>query len=167
MTKQILLTVFLFVVALTSGVFIGMNVSRHGDRPREGRSRLTEELKLTTEQQVQMRAIWQEVAPGPGRQQSADKRRQLSKERDDAVTALFTPDQKVAYDKVVERYNQQMAEMNHEREAAFQKAVEKTKAILTPQQRVKYDEILAREPFGPPRGRGGATSGPATRRAEQ
>lgn len=165
MTKQILLTVFLFVVALTSGIFIGITIHRHGERPPEGRSRLTEELKLTADQQVQMRAIWQEVAPGPGRQQHSDKRRQLSKERDDAVAALFTPDQKAAYDKVIEHYNEQMAEMNREREATFQKAVEKTKAILTPQQRVKYEEILAKEPFG--RGRGGPTTGPATRRAEQ
>lgn len=164
MTKQILLTVFLFVVALTSGVFIGMNVARHGERPPEGRSRLTEELKLTPDQQIQMRAIWQELAPGPGRQHN-DKRRQLSKERDDAVAALFTPDQKTAYDKVLEHYNQQMAEMNHERDLAFQKAVERTKAILTPEQRTKYEEILAKEPFG--RGRGGATTGPTTRRAEQ
>lgn len=166
MTKQILLTVFLFVVALTSGVFIGMNVHGHGDRPPHERSWLTDELKLTPVQQDQMRAIWSEIAPGSGRRHD-DKRRQMTKERDDAVAALFAPDQKAAYDKVIEHYNQQMGEMNREREAASQRAVERTKAILTPEQRVKYERILAKGPFGPQRGRGGPTTGPATRRVEQ
>ena len=163
MTKQILLTVFLFVVALTSGVFIGMNVHRPGERPSHERSRLIEELKLTPAQQDQMRAIWSEIAPGPGRRHD-DKRRQMAKERDDAVAALFAPEQKSAYDKVIEHYNLQIAGINRDRDAAFQKAVERTKVILDAQQRVKYEQILAKEPFGPHRG--GATTAPATRAAE-
>lgn len=159
MSKQIILTIVLFVVALGSGIVVGMNVKRGGDREGGERSFLADELKLTPTQRDQMREIWQEMAHGGARR---DAYRTIQKERDEEVVALLTPDQKAAYDKIQEKATQKIAELNKERDAAFQKAVEKTKAILDPQQRVKYEEILKRGPgAGGPRGRREATQ-PAT-----
>jgi hypothetical protein len=55
--------------------------------------------------------------------------------------------------------------MAKEREAMFQKAVERTKAILDDKQRAKYTELLKSGSLGPPgRGRRGpaTTTAPAT-----
>ncbi len=161
-SKQILLTVFLFVVALGSGVIVGWNIPRAAPPGGRDRSGLATELKLTPEQQKKMGEIWQDVVRrGGSRQQHWDARRQASKDRDDAIVALFTPEQKTAYDRIMQKYNQQMADMNRESEASFQKAVEQTKAILNPEQRKKYEEIMARG-FGPGGGRGRPGSRPSS-----
>ena len=149
MTKQVLWTVLVFAVALGSGVVIGMNLPRataHGPRDR---SWLEEELKLTPEQREKMKAIWSEMLPG--RRQGGERRWQAIKERDEAIAALVPPEKKAEYGKITARFEQQMAEMGKEREKAFQKAVEQTKAMLDPKQRKKYDELLKKGAFGPPR----------------
>jgi hypothetical protein len=170
--KQLLLVIGLFIVAMGSGILVGMNIHRpQGEGPHE-RSWLADELQLSPQQRDQMRAIWSEVLRGPGGGPNAgpggrhgDSRRQLYVQRDEAIAALISPEQKPAYDKVIERFNTQMAQMDHERDAAFQKAVEKTKAILAPAQREKYEQILARGPMGPPWRR--SSTGPASRPAPE
>jgi Spy/CpxP family protein refolding chaperone len=158
----------LFAVALGSGIFIGMHLHQPhpGERPPQDRSWLADKLDLAPEQREQMRNIWSELAHGPGGRHG-DARRQAGKERDDAIATLITPEQKPAYDKIFERFNQQMADMSREREATFQKAVERTKAILNAEQRSKYEKMLAEGPGagGPEREHAGR--GPASRAATQ
>lgn len=163
MSKQILWTMLVFVVALSSGVLIGRNLPRQGQSPHpQERSWLADELKLTPEQRERMKTIWSEMLPsgqgGPGRSggqggpgRHSDPRRQLFKERDEAIAALIPPDKKAEYESVLTRFEQQMAEMGREREKGLQKAVEQTKAILNPDQRTKYEELLKKGAFGPRR----------------
>ncbi len=157
MSRQLLLTVLVFVVALGSGLVIGMNLQRGGDSPRpRGRSWLADELKLTSQQREQMKTIWEAMVPGGSGRESwerrqSDTRRRLYKERDEAVAALVPAEKKADYEKVLARVEQQMADMRREQEKAYQKAVEETKAILNPEQRAKYEELLKRGPLGPHR----------------
>lgn len=153
MSKQLLWTVLVFVVALGSGIVIGVNLPRREAPARGERSWLADELKLSPEQREKIKAIWQEMVPGgpggPGRR--GDGRRQLFRERDEAIAALVPPERKADYEKVTARFDQQMAELGRERERAFQKAVEQTKAVLNPEQRAKYEELLKKGAFGPRR----------------
>jgi hypothetical protein len=95
--------------------------------------------------------------------------RSLQRERDDAIVALLTPDQKQAYDKIQADYKDKQDAMAHEREKAFAKAVEDTNQILDPQQQQKYAEIRKRRQSerGDWRGRRGASTTQATTRAVQ
>ena len=103
MSKQLLWTVLVFVVALGSGIVIGMHLpSREAPHHREG-SWLVEELKLNPEQQEKMKSIWQELLPGRpgGSGRRGDGRGQLFKERDDAIAALIPPERKAEYDRIL------------------------------------------------------------------
>lgn len=162
MTKQKVLMVCLFLVALGCGFVAGRNFGRPEHEGRREPSWLADELKLTSAQREQMRTIWSETLKGEG-QRHGDRRRQLQRERDEAVVALLTAEQRTAYDKVQERFGQQMAEISKEREASFQRAVEQTKAILNESQRAKYEQLMKSRAGGPPWGRGpgsAPTSGP-------
>lgn len=166
MSKQSFLIVVLFAVALGSGIFVGRSLPRAGGGPE--RSFLAEELKLTPSQREQMRAIWQEVGRGRDGSGHREAMRQLQKDREEAVVALLSTEQKGAYEKIQDNFQRQTAELNKDREAAVKQAVEKTKAILDEKQKIKYEEILKR---GPGEGRGFGrwaasrpTTSPATER---
>jgi len=155
-SRQLLLTVLVFVVALGSGTVIGWSLPRHNNSPRpQERSWLADELKLTLEQREKMKSIWSAMLPeGQGRQGERggqgrhDARRQLIKERDEGIAALIPVENKAAYEKVLARFEQQEEELSREREKALAKAVEQTKLILNPEQRVKYEELLKKGSFG-------------------
>lgn len=162
MKKQILLTIALFVVALISGIFIGRNVGHPFPPPPHDRSWLTDELHLTDAQKEQMRQIWSDMLRGPG-PRHFDQRRQAARERDEAIAKLIMPQQKSAYDAIIEKYNQDVTQLSKDRETAYKLAVEKTKAILNPQQREKYEKMLAAGTANPPWQRPGPSSRPASR----
>lgn len=164
-SKVIQVLVIVFIVALGSGIVIGKKFPMATKPDSHERSRLSDELKLNDDQREKMRNIWQEVVRGGSRQGGFDRRRQLAKERDEAIAAIMTKEQKPAYDAVLATYSQQVAELSKEREATFQKAVEQTKAILDPGQRAKYEELLAKGTFGPGRRPGTGPSTQATRPA--
>src|SRR4051812_10413327 len=131
---------------------------------------LARELNLTDAQREQMRKIWSEAMQGAGREHM-DKTRSLQRERDDAVVALLTPDQKQSYEKIQSDYRDKMDAMGREREKAFAKAVEETNQILDPQQQQKYTEIRKRRQDRGDRGdwrggrRGASTTQSTTRPA--
>jgi Spy/CpxP family protein refolding chaperone len=141
MNRLKLLIASLFLIALGTGIVVGMGVSRTPKSHERG-SWLSEELNLTPDQSEKIKAIWSDISR-PG-QSGFERRRQFQRERDEAVQALLTDKQKADYAAIVDKYNLQLAELNHEREQAFQAAVESTKDILTDAQRTKYDEILRR-----------------------
>lgn len=160
MSRQLALTVLVFVVALGSGVVIGMNLPHHGDSPRpQERSWLADELKLTSEQRERMRAIWSAMLPeGQGRSgehggtgRHSEARRQLIRDRDEGIASLIPSDKKTEYESVLARFEQREEELSREREKAFQKVVEQTKLILNPEQRLKYEELLKKGALGPHR----------------
>jgi len=150
MTKQAWMVICVFVVALGSGMLLGMGVARAPQAARGG-SWIETELHLTAPQREQMRDIWQGVVKSTG-QHAWDQRRALSKEREEAVEALLTPEQKKQYDALQKKYNDELAALSQQREATYNHAVEQTRAMLTPQQAKRYDEILAKGFHGPRRG---------------
>lgn len=160
MSRQLFLTALMFIIALGSGMVIGMNLPQHSSSPRpQERSWLADELKLTSEQREKMRAIWSAMLPeGQGRSgerggtgRHGEARRQLIKDRDEGIAALIPADKKAEYESVLARFEQREEELSHEREKAFQKVVEQTKQILSPEQRVKYEELLKKGALGPRR----------------
>jgi hypothetical protein len=139
MSRMHLLIISLFSVALGTGIVVGMGMTR-GPMPHNDRGWLADQLGLKPEQSEQMKAIWEGVR-GSGKPRN-DARMQYRKERDDALQALLTPEQKAAYGKLVDHYNAELAELNKQQEAEFQAAVERTKTILNEQQRASYDKLL-------------------------
>lgn len=161
MPRQAFWMIAIFVIALGAGLLAGYSFlpSRPPHEvppsPEGERSWLKTELNLTDEQADKIKAIWSELLRNGG-PRHGDARRQTQKERDDAIVALLTPEQKKEYDKIAAKYNDRMNEANRQREAAFQQAIEKTKALLNETQREKYDSLM-KKGFrgGPPWGRPG------------
>jgi Spy/CpxP family protein refolding chaperone len=102
---------------------------------------LTSELNLTPQQQEQMKKIWSETAHRGSREQE-DRRRQIRKDRDDAIAALIQPQDKEKFELALKTYSDQQSAMDKEWRASFERAEEKTKQILNPEQRKKYEEML-------------------------
>ena len=154
MTKTKILLVLVFLVTFAAGAVAGRLSAQSGHRP-PGRSFLAAELNLTSEQREQMHNIWSEVMGEGGRRQW-EQRRLLGQERDQAIAALMTPEQKPQYDKILQDYARKVEELSQERKKAFDQAVERTKQILTPEQAAKYEELLKKAPdrggFGGPPG---------------
>ncbi len=149
-----------FLSAFVAGLVIGMESRQKGALPPPPRPGghggwLTSALGLTPEQQEQMRQIWSDTVGrgGPGRD---DRRRQLFRERDEAIAALIRPEDKPRYDEILKKHAEQMSAMEREWHRSFEAAVERTKEILTPEQRAKYEKLLQRHgPGGPPHERHG------------
>jgi Spy/CpxP family protein refolding chaperone len=137
-----------FLIAFSAGLVVGME--KHSLAPASlatthpaGPHGLAAELGLTPQQQDQMKQIFSDVARR-GRSEQSDRRAGYRKERDDAVVAILSADQKTQYDTIQKTYQDKLAAIDAENKAAFQKAVDATMAILTPDQRTKYQEFLAR-----------------------
>jgi len=141
-----LLLIIGFMMAFGAGLLIGPKL-RHeaaaapATRPSHQGGWLTTELSLTPDQQEQMKKIWSETAHRGNREQE-DRRRQLRKERDDAIAALISPGDKDKFDQVLKTYAEHNAAMDREWRNSFVTAVERTKQILTVEQRQKYEELL-------------------------
>jgi len=161
-----------FLVAFAAGLVVGMEKSSSSTplagKPTTQRSGgprgMTAELKLSPEQQEQMKKIWSDVARrGRNEPQQPERRQQLRQERDEAITALIRPEDKEKYDQIQKNYRDQLDAMDREMRDAFDKAVKLTDEILSPEQRIKYHEILSRHQPGSRdhRGeRGGERGGP-------
>jgi len=109
---------------------------------RDPRGWLTEVLKLSSEQQAQMKEIWDDPAH-QGRREHDERRKLLRKDRDDAITRLLTETgKKDEFDRINADFFKGNQALDAEWRGRFQAAVERTKAILTDDQRTKYEEIL-------------------------
>ena len=153
MTKTKIILVVCFLVTFAAGSFVGWSVSRP-DHPRGGPSWLTAELNLTPEQRDQMHAIWSE-AMGATMKQRGEQGKALRQERDQAVIALLSDEQKTRYDVIYQDYLRKEGELSDQRKQAFDEAVKRTMLILTPEQAARYEDLMKKQPergFGPPRG---------------
>jgi len=158
MTKTKVLLVVAFAAAFAAGVAVGFAV--WGDRHRShGPSWLAAELDLTDTQKEQMHEIWSEVMSEAFRDHW-QRRRAMAEQRDQAILDLLTDAQRTQYDAILQTYAERREAMEEERKAAFQQAVERTKAILTPEQAAKYEELIKRGPKHGP----GDRRGPRDRR---
>lgn len=131
-----------FLLTLSAGLAGGMLAARAwmpAPRPATARSPL-DELQLSADQTQQMRKIWESVRDSA--QTCLTRGQSLRRQRDKAMEAILTDEQKARFEKVDQEYNSRIAALNNERENAFQKAVERTEQILTPPQRAAYEKIL-------------------------
>lgn len=172
MTK--LVVIVGFIVSFAAGVMVGINAQRRSivteaaapgatTRPSHRGGWIAAELNLTPQQEEQLKQIWSETARsgsgGGGRGEHEDRRRQLRRERDEAIAAIIRPEDKSRYDEVMKNYTTQMDAMDAEARKRFEDAVRRTKALLRPEQRVKYEEILKRRSHDYGRESGGRESG--------
>jgi len=159
--KRMRLTIaVLFIAAFAAGAAASLALRPRYEPPAEGGrdSWMARELDLTPQQQEQMHEIWAAVGRDSWRADS-EKRRDLRRERDDAIRNLVPEDQQEALDQVYEHYSSQLAEMDSARRAAFEKAIEKTRAILSAEQREQYQQFMDRRRDRRP-GSGGPGGGP-------
>ena len=156
-----------FAVVFAAGVAVGL-VLAWSARASHRRSWLAGELDLTPQQREQMREIWSQPDQRAQMRSHFERSRAIREQRDEALRALLTEEQKARHDELLQEYEQQLNELNEERRKAFEEKVQRTKEILTEPQRKKYEELLGRGP-GPrrrseegwPQGRGGEPgSGP-------
>lgn len=163
MTK--LIVILGFALSFGAGMVVGIGTQRASappppaTRPHGGPAGwLAAQLKLTPEQQQQLNKIWSEIAHRGGREQD-ERRRQLRRERDDAITALIRSEDRAAYDDILKNYDQQKSALDREWRAGFERAVEETMKILTPEQRARYEEIRKQRQQWE-RGPGGSSASP-------
>ena len=174
-TRIEILLIGLTVVALSAGVVAGVLASRlpGSQVPGAGeQTPLAAELNLSPEQQAQMKEIWEGVR---GRvHQSFDEAQKLQKQRDDALVAILSDQQKAEFEKISKDFANRFDQIASGRDRSFQEAVEKTRKLLSDEQCKKYDEILKNR-VGPGPGRGygnpgvgvpAPPPGPMTRSAE-
>jgi hypothetical protein len=153
-----LLLIGLTVLALAAGVAAGMLASRGGGAssssssvggtPTTGttapviidRTPLVQELQLSPEQRDRMREIWEAVR-GDVHETFSDAQR-LQRQREDALVALLTDEQKAQFEKISKDYADQFAELTRKRDKVFQQAVERTRGLLNDEQRRRYEQIL-------------------------
>ena len=154
MTRTKIILMVSFVITFAAGGVVGRLILPSGHRP-PGPSFLAAELNLTSQQRDQMHTIWTEIMRTGGRREW-DQRKALAQERDQAVAALLTPEQRPQYEKVLQDHTRKLDELSQERKRNFDQAVERTKQILNPEQVKKYEELLKK-----PRERGfGGPPGP-------
>jgi Spy/CpxP family protein refolding chaperone len=142
-----------FVMTLAAGMAGGMFLSRSRANVASSVSARSplDDLQLSADQTQQMRKIWESVRDSV---QTCQMRGQsLRQQRDKAMEALLTDEQKAKFEKVDQDYNAQILALNSQRQTAFQNGVSQTNAILNERQRKTYERILrtrtGREPGQP------------------
>lgn len=104
-------------------------------------STLSQELGLSPDQRDRMQQIWEAVRDTS--HDCQERAQELQKQRDDAVFAMLTDEQKAKYTQITTECVGKIALLNSRREAAFGKAVEATKGMLNEQQRNVYEQMIA------------------------
>ena len=173
-TKVILLVSLVLVFA--AGTSLGMLM--HRTAMATPPSELANKLKLSDEQQAEMKKIWTETGAAMRElsRQQADRRAALSQHRDQALQDLLTPEQRQKYELIGQEYARGMEALSQEREKLLRDSQAKTRQILTPDQVAGYDEWVKQHEPGT--GEGGwrgrhrhsttttTTSGPAVPHVE-
>lgn len=101
-----------------------------------------DQLDLSADQQKQMDKIW-----GDTRQQMQkifEQRRDMEKDRDQAILKMLTADQRVAFEKINQDFRDQRQDLDKQRESLFASANAQSRALLNDSQKEKWD-ILTKE----------------------
>jgi len=132
------------VLALGAGVVAGTLGRRvltsQPNLASESGSTLSQELGLSSDQRDRMQQIWEGVRDTA--HDCQEQAQQLQKQRDDAVVAMLTEEQKAKYSQLTIECVGKIALLNTRREAAFGKAVDQTKSILSDSQRKVYEQMI-------------------------
>lgn len=145
MTRLKLAVLLGFALAFAAGTSVGLLVSlpqpAEADPPRRSHD-FARQLGLSDQQRDEMRRIWGETVMGKDRG-FRDAKRQIWQEKDKAVEALLTDEQREQYDAILAECDLRLEEMDAQWQKVIDEAVEKTKAILTPEQIKKYEQFRA------------------------
>src|SRR3954471_8985610 len=82
-------------------------------------------LNLTPDQQEKMKKIWEAGMPNPREQR--ERRDKCRSDRDVAIQALLTPEQKANFEQIQKDYRTNVDAIDQEAKAEFQRKVEETK----------------------------------------
>ena len=137
MTSLKLAIVIGFSLMFAAGLTIGRS-HQPALAPHQNRSWLSGQLNLTSSQEQQMRQIWSDAAAAQGDNRQV---RELDRQRDRAIRAILTPEQRSQLDQINHDHDADVAALNAQRDRIVQEANAKTREILNDQQRVKFDEI--------------------------
>ena len=140
-----------FIVAFAAGFAVQTRVHSRlpvpSTRPADREGLMAAELNLTPQQQEQLKRIWSDTA-FKNRHDREERRRQLGRQRDDAIAKLIRPEDKARYDEALRKYADDSAALDREGRAAFQAADEQTRQILTPEQWPRYEELFLKRHEG-------------------
>jgi Spy/CpxP family protein refolding chaperone len=151
-----------FLIAFCAGAVVGIS-SKHGTllssngtessgptTRQNHQSWLAQQLNLTAQQVEQLNVIWSDVTHSGDA--TRDQRRQLRKDREDAIAALVRPEDHDTYQKILDNYTKGSEDIDKQMHETFASAIDRTKAILTAEQRTKYEEILSHNQWDRDRG---------------
>ena len=144
-TRWMLIVAFLvvFLAGGTFGALVGVRQQPPEEKRPDRPERFIAGLDLTEAQQEQMKQIWTDAMRE--QMQSLEKqRRELYKQREEAIEALMTDEQRAAVAEIEAEHDKKSAEIRDARRKVFEEAHEKTRAILTPEQRERFDAELER-----------------------
>lgn len=129
------------VIVLGAGMAVGRLTARLPlDRPPvDQRSWLDDQLDLRPDQREQMDAIWKQA--WPQMEKTFEARRDLEKQRDQAVMALLDPKQQVAYQKTIDEFRAKRDELFKERNKLMQDANAQSRALLDEDQQKVWDVL--------------------------
>lgn len=102
---------------------------------------LAEQLSLTAVQRKEMQRIWEDVRRTAN--DCLEDGRVLQRQREDSLIGLLNDEQKSRFEKIAQDYADRFRKLSRERNQAFAKGVEETRAILNPSQRTQYEAILS------------------------
>ena len=151
--KSRLIILICFLSAFGAGLCVGVLWQQPA---KAAQDHWLSELNLTPEQREKIKAFWTDAMKNSGWQNQREKREAAQKQREEALNALITPEQKLRYDEIQTNYQKQLETLSQESRKAKDEAYEKTKAILNDEQRAAYEELRKKRMEGRGRSRGGS-----------
>jgi hypothetical protein len=166
MLQSKLILLLSIALAMSAGVVVGrlwtrLPVAVAPAAPGKQPSWVADQLGLSPAQSQQMDAIWADTRQKLGK--LGDARHTADKQRDDALMALLSSDQRAQYQQITQDYHAKRAAMDKQREQCIHEADDRSRALLDDSQKQKYDELKkARENHGHGPGTQRSTTAPAT-----
>ncbi|HWE02284.1 MAG TPA: hypothetical protein VG326_07705 [Tepidisphaeraceae bacterium] len=156
MNKSIVLVVVLmFALALGAGMVAGKLSARAPlAAPTVETGTLSDELKLSADQQRQMQRIWEQMQAVS--QRCVEDARKVQREQDQALEAMLTPEQLAKWSKITTQSASDVSVLDAKRKEALDTAIKRTNALLDESQRKKYNQLI-RNRLGPGGGLQGLT----------
>jgi len=139
MSKVRVILVFAFVLVFAAGAVVGVARDWRTRAVQGGHRPLDEVLNLDASQRDQMKAIWSHVEEL--HHSMGQRFKDLRQHRDDEISRLLTPEQRLRYEQIRQDYDRQTREMDSEMDQAVRQAEERTRESLTPEQQAKFDQI--------------------------
>jgi len=137
-TKACLIILLCFMTAFAAGICVGVLWQRRTKLPQDG---WLSDLNLSSEQREKIRAIWTDPLRLVDKQTRRERREAAQKEREDALRALVTGEQKQRYEEVMSACQRKLEEIAQEARKSSDDAYVRTKAVLTETQRAMFDEL--------------------------